>query len=463
MVPKALCLHAGIRLFFFKFPLKPGLNKKLASLPRMKKKINIITLGCSKNLFDSEQLAAQLAQQYRVEHESRDAAPYVVINTCGFIHDAKEESINTILEYVEAKKQGQVEKVVVTGCLSQRYMDELKKEIPEVDAWFGNHHLKEETAFFGLPFRNELLLDRKTATPPHYAYLKISEGCDRSCSFCAIPAIRGRHVSRPMEEIITEAGRLAAKGVKEIILIAQDLTYYGLDIYGKRRLSDLLKQLTKVDGIQWIRLHYMYPTGFPEEVIDIMAEEPKIVNYLDMPLQHIDSEILASMRRGISGEKTKALLQRIRRKLPDAALRTTFIVGYPGETEEKFRKLLDFVSEMQFDRVGAFTYSHEENTAAYALEDNVPEEVKQERLQRLMDLQYDISLRKNQEKIGRRMKVLIDRYDGEKYLGRTQYDSPEVDNEVIICTDKILTPGKFIEAEITGADAYDLWAKPVDE
>ena len=426
-----------------------------------KPEVKIITLGCSKNLFDSEQLAAQLAPHFHVAHEGEAMAPVVVINTCGFIHDAKEESIQTILEYVEAKKRGEVEKVVVTGCLSQRYAEELPREIPEVDAWFGNHHLKEETAFFGLPFREDLLLDRKLATPSHYAYLKISEGCDRSCSFCAIPSIRGRHISRPMDELRKEAERLAAKGVKELILIAQDLTYYGLDIYGRRRLADLLKELVQVEGIEWIRLHYMYPTGFPVEVIDVMAAEPKIVPYLDMPLQHIDSDLLASMRRGISGEKTKALLQRIRRQLPEAAIRTTFIVGYPGETEEKFEKLLDFVREMQFDRVGAFTYSHEENTAAYALADDVPQEVKQERLERLMDLQYDISLQKNQAKTGRRMRVMVDRYDGEHYIGRTAFDSPGVDNEVIICTDRILTPGKFTDVIITGADAYDLWAEPV--
>ena len=424
--------------------------------------VNIITLGCSKNLFDSEQLAAQLAPAYEVRHTEGGTAPYVVINTCGFIHDAKEESIETILEYVEAKKRGEVQKVVVTGCLSQRYMDELRAEIPEVDAWFGNHHLKEETEWFGLPFREDLLLDRRLATPGHYAYLKVSEGCDRACSFCAIPAIRGRHISRPVEEIEEEARRLAAKGVKELILIAQDLTYYGLDLYGRRRLADLLRALARIEGIEWIRLHYMYPTGFPMDVLDVMRDEPKVVPYLDMPLQHIDSDILRSMRRGIGGEKTKALMRRIREMLPEAALRTTFIVGYPGETEEKFEKLLDFVREMEFDRVGAFTYSHEENTAAYALEDDVPEEVKRQRLDRLMRLQYDISLRKNRAKIGRRMRVLIDRFDGENYLGRTAYDSPEVDNQVIIRTGRILTPGKFIDVIITGADAYDLWAEPAE-
>ncbi len=421
-----------------------------------KKRVNIITLGCSKNLFDSEQLAAQLTRKYDVCHNADEPAPITVINTCGFIHDAKQESIDTILAYVEAKKQGKIEKLIVTGCLSERYARELPKEIPEVDAYFGNHHLADETRLLGLDFRPDLLLERRLATPQHYAYLKISEGCDRSCSFCAIPAIRGAHRSRPMEDLEAEARRLAGRGVKELILIAQDLTYYGLDLYGERRLAELLRRLARVEGIRWIRLHYLYPTGFPEDVLEVMRDEPKICRYLDMPLQHVDDEILASMRRGVSGEKTRALMRRIKRILPDAAMRTTFIVGYPGETDEKFEKLLDFIREMRFDRVGAFTYSHEENTAAYKLTDNVPEPVKHERLTRLMEVQREISLANNRSKIGSTLPVLIDRREGDIYIGRTQYDSPEVDGEVVVRSSGPLSVGKFVRVRITGATEYDL-------
>ncbi len=430
-------------------------------MPKHKKKtVNIITLGCSKNLYDSEVLSAQLnAGPYAVMHESEDPADIVIINTCGFIHDAKEESVNTILEHIRLKEEGAVEKVIVTGCLSERYKKELPREIPEVDAYFGNHHLKDILTYLQTDFRKELLGERLLGTPSHYTYLKVSEGCDRSCSFCAIPAIRGKHISQPVEKLIDEARKLAEKGVKELILIAQDLTYYGLDLYGERKLAALLKELVKIDGIEWIRLHYMYPHGFPEDVLDIMRNEPKICRYLDMPLQHADTDILRSMRRGISAEKTMELLDKIKEKIPGVALRSTFIVGYPGETEEKFQKLLDFLQKVRFDRVGAFTYSHEEDTAAYALKDDVPEEVKRERLEKLMNVQYDISLRKNRQKIGRTMRVLIDRYEAAYYIARSEFDSPGVDNEIIIETDKILTPGKFVDVVITDADAYDLKAK----
>ncbi len=427
-----------------------------------KKKVNIITLGCSKNLYDSEILSAQLKDSlYIPVHNSEEDADIVIINTCGFIHDAKQESIDTILHYVQAKEEGKIEKLLVTGCLSERYKEELPHEIPEVDAYFGNHHLKEIMDYLRVDLKKELLGERLLATPSHYAYLKISEGCDRSCSFCAIPKIRGKHISQPMEKLVEEARNLAAKGVKELILIAQDLTYYGLDIYGKRKLAELLRRLTDVNGIEWIRLHYMYPAGFPEDVLDIMAEEPKICRYLDMPLQHADRGILASMNRGVSPEKTETLLNRIRQKIPGVALRTTFITGYPGETEEAFKRLKDFIRRMEFDRVGIFTYSHEEDTKAYVLPDNVPEKVKQERKKELMELQAEISLRKNRQKTGKTMRILIDRKHGNEYIGRTEFDSPEVDNEVHIVTDKILTPGKFIYVKITDADTYDLWGIPV--
>ncbi len=432
-------------------------------LIRRKKKVNIITLGCSKNLYDSEVLAAQLKNgPYEVVHEG-EQADIVVVNTCGFIHDAKEESIQTILEYVELKKSGSIEKLIVTGCLSERYKKELPEEIPEADAYFGNHHLKDILDYFKVDLKKELIGERLLATPYHYAYLKISEGCDRTCSFCSIPLIRGKHVSQPMEKLIEEAEKLAAKGVKELILIAQDLTYYGLDIYGERKLADLLKKLTRVEGIEWIRLHYMYPAGFPEDVLDVIREEPKICNYIDIPLQHIDEEILRSMRRGSSEKLTRNLLLKMKQSIPDLHIRTTFIVGYPGETEEKFQKLLDFVREMKFDRVGVFTYSHEEDTSAFLLEDHIPEEIKKQRQNRLMEVQKEISRENNQKLIGRNMKIIVDKQYGNEYLGRTEYDSPEVDNEVHIITEKILTPGKFVEVRMTDADAYDLWAVPVDE
>ncbi len=426
-----------------------------------KKKVSIITMGCSKNLYDSEVLSAQLkAGNYDVAHEE-ERADIVVINTCGFIHDAKQESIDTILEYVELKKAGEVEQVVVTGCLSERYKKELPEEIPEADAYFGNRNLKEILDYFKVDYRKELIGERLLATPEHYAYLKISEGCDRACSFCAIPLIRGGHRSQPMEKLVEEAQNLAAKGVKELILIAQDLTYYGLDLYGERKLAELLKKLARVEGIEWIRLHYMYPAGFPEDVLDVIAEEPNICNYLDMPLQHIDENILKSMRRGVSEKRTKELLEKIKNKIPGVALRSTFIVGYPGETEEKFEKLKNFLKEMQFDRVGVFTYSHEEDTHAFRLKDDVPEEVKEQRREELVRLQEEISLRKNREKIGKTFKVLIDRKYPEGYIGRTEFDSPEVDQEVYIQTEDFFTPGRFIDIRITDAEAFDLFGVPV--
>ena len=426
-----------------------------------KKKVSIITMGCSKNLYDSEVLSAQLkAGNYDVAHEE-ERADIVVINTCGFIHDAKQESIDTILEYVELKKAGEVEQVVVTGCLSERYKKELPEEIPEADAYFGNRNLKEILDYFKVDYRKELIGERLLATPEHYAYLKISEGCDRACSFCAIPLIRGGHRSQPMEQLVEEARNLAAKGVKELILIAQDLTYYGLDLYGERKLAELLKKLARVEGIEWIRLHYMYPAGFPVDVLDVIAEEPNICNYLDMPLQHIDEEILKSMRRGVSEKRTKELLQKIKQKIPGVALRSTFIVGYPGETEEKFEKLKNFLQEMQFDRVGVFTYSHEEDTHAFQLKDDVPEEVKEQRLEELMRLQEEISLKKNREKIGKTFKVMIDRKYPEGYIGRTEFDSPEVDQEVYIQTEEFFTLGRFIDVRITDAEAFDLFGIPV--
>jgi len=427
-----------------------------------KKKVNIITLGCAKNLYDSEQLAAQLRTgPYEVVHEADEDTPVVIINTCGFIHDAKQESVDTILEYVAKKERGEIEKLIVTGCLSERYKDILPAEIPEVDRFFGNHHLREITRFMGVDLKRELLGERMLATPGHYAYLKISEGCDRRCAFCAIPKIRGRHVSRPIEEIVAEARRLAEKGVKELILIAQDLTFYGLDLYGKRRLADLLKELVKVEGPVWIRLHYLYPAGFPEEVLEVMRDEPKIVKYIDIPLQHIDDEILRAMRRGAGEKQTRKLIEKIKTTVPGVHLRTTFITGFPGETEEKFRKLADFVREVRFDRVGVFTYSHEEDTPAYRLKDDVPQEVKEARRIKLMEVQQEISFQKNLEKTGRIFRVLIDRAEDGVYIARTEFDSPEVDNEVHIHTQQILTPGKFIDVRITEAAPYVLHAVPV--
>ncbi|MEG0187680.1 MAG: 30S ribosomal protein S12 methylthiotransferase RimO [Algoriella sp.] len=425
-----------------------------------KKKINVITLGCSKNVYDSEVLMGQLkANGKDVVHEQ--SGDIVVINTCGFIDNAKEESIDTILDYVQRKEDGLVEKVFVTGCLSERYKPDLLEQIPNVDQYFGTRELPLLLKALGADYKHELVGERLTTTPRHYAYLKIAEGCDRPCSFCAIPLMRGGNVSRPIEDLVTEATKLAKKGTKE--LIAQDLTYYGLDIYKKRELASLLKELVKIEGIEWIRLHYAFPAGFPEDVLDVIREEPKVCNYLDIPLQHISTKLLKSMRRGTTHEKTNALLDAFRTKVPDMTIRTTLICGYPGETEEDFQEMKAWVQEQKFDRLGCFTYSHEENTHAYNLEDDVPEEVKQQRVEEIMELQSQISYDLNQEKIGKQFKVMIDRKEGENFIGRTEHDSPDVDNEVLISAiDTYLPIGDFINVEIIEAYEFDLIGKVID-
>ncbi|WP_379964982.1 30S ribosomal protein S12 methylthiotransferase RimO [Epilithonimonas sp. UC225_85] len=421
-----------------------------------KKKINIVTLGCSKNVYDSEVLMGQLeANGKKVVHEGK--GDIVVINTCGFIDNAKEESINTILEYVDLKNQGIVEKVFVTGCLSERYKPDLIREIPDVDQYFGTRDLPILLKHLGADYKHELVGERLTTTPKHYAYLKISEGCDRPCSFCAIPLMRGNHISTPIEKLVIETQKLAKKGVKELILIAQDLTFYGLDIYKKRALGELLQELIKVEGIEWIRLHYAFPTGFPEDVLDIIRTEPKICNYIDIPLQHINTELLKAMKRGTTFEKTNALLDKFREKVPDMAIRTTLIVGFPGETEEKFEELKQWVRDQRFDRLGCFTYSHEENTTAYVLEDNIPDEVKQKRVEDIMEIQQQISWEKNQEKIGKTFKCIFDRKEGDYFVGRTEYDSPDVDNTVLVpAKDVYISIGEFADVKITSAEDYDL-------
>ena len=386
----------------------------------------------------------------------------VVINTCGFINNAKEESINTILEYVQQKEAGLIDKVFVMGCLSERYKPDLEKEIPDVDQYFGTSELPALLKVLGADYKHELIGERLTTTPKNYAYLKISEGCDRPCSFCAIPLMRGAHISTPIEALVTEAEKLAAKGVKELILIAQDITYYGLDLYKKRALADLLRALVKVEGIEWIRIHYAFPTGFPMDVIEVMKEEPKICNYLDIPLQHISDPILASMKRGTTQEKTTKLLKKFREAMPEMAIRTTLIVGYPGETQADFEALKSFVKEMRFDRLGCFTYSHEENTTAYELKDDVPEEVKLARANEIMEIQSQISWELNQEKIGKTFRCLIDRKEGNYFVGRTEYDSPDVDNEVLIDAKKhYVKTGDFVEVKIIDATDYDLYGEPV--
>ena len=426
-----------------------------------KNTINVVTLGCSKNVYDSEVLMGQLkAGGKNVVHEQE--GNIVVINTCGFINNAKEESINTILEYVQQKEAGLIDKVFVMGCLSERYKPDLEKEIPDVDQYFGTSELPALLKVLGADYKHELIGERLTTTPKNYAYLKISEGCDRPCSFCAIPLMRGAHISTPIEALVTEAEKLAAKGVKELILIAQDITYYGLDLYKKRALADLLRALVKVEGIEWIRIHYAFPTGFPMDVIEVMKEEPKICNYLDIPLQHISDPILASMKRGTTQEKTTKLLKKFREAMPEMAIRTTLIVGYPGETQADFEALKSFVKEMRFDRLGCFTYSHEENTTAYELEDNVPEEVKLARANEIMEIQSQISWELNQEKIGKTFRCLIDRKEGNYFVGRTEYDSPDVDNEVLIDAKKhYVKTGDFVEVKIIDATDYDLYGKPV--
>lgn len=426
-----------------------------------KNTINVVTLGCSKNVYDSEVLMGQLkAGGKNVVHEQE--GNIVVINTCGFINNAKEESINTILEYVQQKEAGLIDKVFVMGCLSERYKPDLEKEIPDVDQYFGTSELPALLKVLEADYKHELIGERLTTTPKNYAYLKISEGCDRPCSFCAIPLMRGAHISTPIEALVTEAEKLAAKGVKELILIAQDITYYGLDLYKKRALADLLRALVKVEGIEWIRIHYAFPTGFPMDVIEVMKEEPKICNYLDIPLQHISDPILASMKRGTTQEKTTKLLKKFREAMPEMAIRTTLIVGYPGETQADFEALKSFVKEMRFDRLGCFTYSHEENTTAYELEDDVPEEVKLARANEIMEIQSQISWELNQQKVGKTFRCLIDRKEGNYFVGRTEYDSPDVDNEVLIDAKKhYVKIGDFVEVKIIDATDYDLYGEPI--
>lgn len=429
-----------------------------------KNKINVITLGCSKNVYDSEVLMGQLrANGKEVTHEAtKDEGNIIVINTCGFIDNAKEESVNTILEYADKKEQGLVDKVFVTGCLSERYRPDLEKEIPNVDQFFGTTELPLLLKALGADYKHELIGERLTTTPKNYAYLKIAEGCDRPCSFCAIPLMRGKHKSTPIEHLVIEAEKLAKNGVKELILIAQDLTYYGLDLYKKRNLAELLEALVKIEGIEWIRLHYAFPTGFPMDVLELMKREPKICNYLDIPLQHISDSVLKSMRRGTTQEKTTKLIKDFRALVPEMTIRTTLIVGYPGETEEDFNTLKNWVEEMRFERLGCFTYSHEENTHAYLLEDDVPEEVKQDRAAQIMDIQAQISWDLNQEKIGQTFKCVIDRKEGEHFIGRTEFDSPDVDNEVLIDASKFyLKTGDFVDLKIIDATEFDLYAEPV--
>ena len=426
-----------------------------------KNTINVITLGCSKNIYDSEVLMGQLrASGKEVVHEKE--GNIVVVNTCGFIDNAKEESVNTILEQIQKKEAGDVDKVYVTGCLSERYKPDLEKEIPQVDQYFGTTDLPQLLKVLEADYQHELVGERILTSPKHYAYMKIAEGCDRPCSFCAIPLMRGKHKSTPIEDLVKQAEHLAKEGVKELILIAQDLTYYGLDLYKKRRLADLLIALVKVEGIEWIRLHYAFPTGFPEDVLEVMRDEDKICNYLDIPLQHIADPILKSMRRGTTEAKTTALLQKFREEVPGIVLRTSLIVGYPGETEEDFETLKRWVKAMRFERLGCFTYSHEENTYAHQLEDDVPEEVKQQRSNAIMEIQSQISWEHNQSCVGKTFRCLIDRKEGNHYIGRTFMDSPDVDNEVLIdATKHYLKQGEFIQVLVTEASDYDLIGTPV--
>ena len=426
-----------------------------------KNKINVITLGCSKNIYDSEVLMGQLrVNDQEVVHQ--EEGNIVVINTCGFIDNAKEESVNTILEQIENKEAGKVDKVYVTGCLSERYKPDLQKEIPQVDEYFGTTDLPQLLKVLGADYKHELVGERILTTPKHFAYLKVSEGCDRPCSFCAIPLMRGKHRSTPIEEVVVQAKNLARDGVKELMLIAQDLTYYGLDLYKERKLADLLLALVEVEGIEWIRLHYAFPTGFPEDVLKVMREQPKVCNYLDIPLQHIADPILKSMRRGTTKEKTTTLLKNFREEVPGIILRTSLIVGYPGETQEDFEVLKDWVKEMRFERLGCFTYSHEENTHAHQLEDNIPEEVKQERSNAIMEIQSQISWEHNQMCLGKKFRCLIDRKEGVNFVGRTFMDSPDVDNEVLVDASKYyLKQGDFVNIEIIDATDYDLIGIPV--
>ncbi len=428
-------------------------------------KVNVVTLGCSKNLVDSEVLLAQLkGNGIAAVHESKDDdANVVVINTCGFIDNAKQESIDTILRYVDAKEEGFVDKVYVTGCLSQRYKDDLAKEIPQVDAWFGTRDLSRLLKVFKADYKQELVGERILTNPSHYAYLKISEGCDRPCSFCAIPLMRGGHISRPMDELIREAKHLAKNGTKELLIIAQDSTYYGLDLYKKRNLADLLRGLSDVEGIDWIRLHYAFPAGFPMEVLDVMNERSNICKYLDIPLQHGSTKMLQLMRRGITREKTEQLLHTVREKVPGIAIRTTMISGHPGETEQDFEEMMGFIEKARFERLGIFNYSHEENTHAYSMADDIADEIKQKRADSIMELQQGISLEINQQRVGTRLKVLVDKTEDGNYIGRSEFDSPEVDNEVIIhAANNYLRIGDFVDVKITGATEFDLTAEPIE-
>lgn len=422
-----------------------------------KNKVNVVTLGCSKNLVDSEILMGQLkANNFDVEHESQDECSIVIINTCGFIDNAKQESIDTILRYADAKKSGDIDKVYVTGCLSERYKPDLEKEIPLVDGYFGTRELPRLLKTLKADYKHELIGERLITTPRHFAYFKIAEGCDRPCSFCAIPLMRGGHISRPVEDLVKEAKSLAAKGTKELILIAQDLTYYGLDLYKKRELASLLEKLADVDGIDWIRLHYAYPSGFPMEVLDVMKNNAKICKYLDMPLQHISDNMLKSMRRGITKKKSIALVNEIRNKVPDIALRTTLIAGFPGETQKDHEEMIEWVEMMKFDRLGIFPYSHEENTHAYKLNDDVPARTKKKRAENVMKVQQEISFNLNQQKIGKTFNVLFDRIEGDYFVGRTEYDSPEVDNEVLVKATDYVRIGDFARVTIESAGDYDL-------
>jgi len=422
-------------------------------------KVNVVTLGCSKNTVDSEVLMGQLkANEFNVEHESaKDDADVVIVNTCGFIENAKQESIDTILRFAEAKEEGQLEKLIVTGCLSHRYQEELKSEIPQVDEWFGTLDMPHLLRSMGADYKHQLLGERLQTTPRHYAYQKISEGCNRPCSFCAIPLMRGGHVSKPIEDLVTEAKHLVKNGTKEIMLIAQDSTYYGLDLYGERKLADLMKSLSDVEGLDWIRLHYAYPSQFPMDVLKVIAERENICSYLDMPVQHMTDRVLKSMRRGITKRRTLELLGQIREEVPGISLRTTILVGHPGEEEEDVQELLESLREVKFERLGVFTYSHEDNTHAHTLEDIIPEEEKQERANRVMEQQMDISWTFNQSLVGTEQKVLFDRLDGDSFVGRTQFDSPEVDNEVWVpAKDQYIRIGDFAQVKITEATHYDL-------
>lgn len=440
-------------------------TKQTKTVTSSKPKVNVITLGCSKNVYDSEVLMGQLkGNAIDVVHESNKIGKddIIVINTCGFIDNAKQESIDTILQYSDLKEQGKVGKVVVTGCLSERYKPELEAELSNVDAFFGTNDLQNILKNLGADYKYELIGERLLTTPSHFAYFKISEGCNRPCSFCAIPLMRGKHVSKSIEELVKEAKGLVRNGTKELVVIAQDLTYYGLDLYGKRNLDELLRHLSDVDGLEWIRLQYAYPSGFPMEILDVMNERSNICNYLDMPLQHISDNMLKSMRRGIGKQKTIELVDAIRNKVPDIALRTTLICGYPGETEKDFNEMRDWVEETRFDRLGCFTYSHEEKTHAHSLEDNIPEEVKEQRVEEIMEVQQSISFDKNQEKIGKTFKVLIDKKEGDYFIGRTEFDSPEVDNEVLLhASTNYATVGSFVQAKIERAEDFDLYGQIV--